>query len=86
MKRSNATNAAYTWTSSNEKVVKINSSTGELEALEVGSATITATTRGVDEWGLPLTAQCKVKVNEAFKLSGPPYVEVGNTADMIVVG
>ena len=74
----------YSWKSSNENIVTVNQSTGLLTAVGVGEATVTATTHGVDEWGLPLTAECKVKVNEAFRLSGPPYVEIGYTADLIL--
>lgn len=81
---SNATEKAYSWKSSNENIVKINSSTGVLEAVGVGEATVTATTHGVDEWGLPLTAECRVKVNEAFRLSGPPYVEEGYEAQLFL--
>lgn len=81
---SNATEKAYSWKSSNENIVKINFSTGELEAVGVGEATVTATTHGVDEWGLPLTAECRVKVNEAFRLSGPPYVEEGYEAQLFL--
>ena len=81
---SNASEKAYSWKSSNEKIVKINSSTGLLEAVGVGETTVIATTHGVDEWGLPLTAECKVKVNEAFRLSGPPYVEQGYEAQLFL--
>ena len=81
---SNATEKAYSWKSLNENIVKINPSTGVLEAVGVGEATVTATTHGVDEWGLPLTAECRVKVNEAFRLSGPPYVEEGYEAQLFL--
>ena len=81
---SDAAVKTYSWKSSNENIVTVNQSTGLLTAVGVGEATVTATTHGVDEWGLPLTAECKVKVNEAFRLSGPPYVEIGYTADMFL--
>lgn len=81
---SDATEKSYSWKSSNSNVVKIDASTGLLEAVGVGEATVTVTTHGVDEWGLPLTAECKVKVNEAFRLSGPPYVEIGYKAQLIL--
>ena len=48
---------------------------GVIEGMSVGSAVITATTKGIDEWGNALVAQCSVKVNPAIKLSGPSYVE-----------
>ena len=81
---SNADVKTYSWKSSNENIVTVNQSTGLLTAVGVGEATVTATTHGVDEWGHPLTAECKVRVNEAFRLSGPPYVEIGYTADLIL--
>ena len=80
---SDANYKTYSWSSSNDNVVTVSSS-GVLTAVGVGEATVTATTHGVDEWGLPLTAECTVKVNEAFRLSGPPYVEVGYTADLVL--
>ena len=80
---SGASHKSYSWSSSNENVVTVNES-GVLTAVGVGEATVKATTHGVDEWGLPLTAECKVKVNEAFRLSGPPYVEIGYTADLVL--
>ena len=81
---SDANVKSSSWKSSDENIVKVNQSTGLLTAVGVGEAVVTATTHGVDEWGLPLTAECKVKVNEAFRLSGPPYVETGYTADLIL--
>lgn len=81
---SNANIKSYSWTSSNANVVTVDQSTGLLTAVGVGEAVVTATSHGVDEWGLPLTAECRVKVNEAFRLSGPPYVEIGYTADLIL--
>ena len=80
---SDANYKTYSWSSSNDNVVTVSAS-GVLTAVGVGEAIVTATTHGVDEWGLPLTAECKVKVNEAFRLSGPPYVEVGYTADLVL--
>lgn len=79
---SNATNKTVRWTSSNPDIVSINANTGELTAESVGSAVITVTSNGTDEWGLPLAATCKVKVNPAIRLSGPAYVEVGKTAEL----
>lgn len=81
---SNADLLTCSWSTSNENVVAVDKSTGLITAVGVGEAVVTATTHGVDEWGLPLSAECKVKVNEAFRLSGPPYVEVGYTADLVL--
>lgn len=71
-----------TWSSSNTNVAKINPSTGVLEAVGVGRATLTVTSNGTDEWGLPVTATVSVVVNEAVRLLGPSYVEVGKTAEL----
>ena len=81
---SNATTKTCKWKSNKESVVKVNADTGEIEAVGVGEATITATSDGTDEWGVPMTATCNVKVNEAIRLSGAPYVEVGYTAELFL--
>ena len=81
---SNATDGSYYWASSNNDVVTIDSATGRVEAVGVGEAVITVTSNGVDEWGLPLTAECRVRVNEAFKLSGPSYVEMGSECNLVL--
>ena len=78
---SNAVQVCY-WTSSNNDIASFNGST--LNAVGVGETKVTVTTSAVDEWGLPLVAEIPVKVNEAIRLSGPPYVEVGYTADMFL--
>ena len=70
--------------SSNSNVVTYDESTGQIIAKEVGEATITITSKGTDEWGLPVTATCGVKVEEAITLTGQRYVEVGYTADMFL--
>lgn len=72
------------FSSSNPNVVTYDQSTGQIIAKEVGEATITITSKGTDEWGLPVIATCGVKVEEAITLAGPPYVEVGYTADMFL--
>ena len=78
---SNAVQVCY-WTSSNNDVASFSGST--LNAVGVGNTTVKVTTSAVDEWGLPLVAEIPVKVNEAFRLTGPPYVEVGYTTDMFL--
>ena len=78
---SNAVQVCY-WTSSNNDVVSFSGST--LNAVGVGNTTVKVTTSAVDEWGLPLVAEIPVKVNEAFRLTGQGYVEVGYTAEMFL--
>ena len=80
----NATTKTYSMSSSNENVVSFDKNTGVFTAVNAGEAVITVTSHGVDEWGLPLAAECRVKVNEAFRLSGPPYVEVGYSTDLFL--
>lgn len=70
----NVTVGGVTWTTSDANVVNVNEN-GVIEGMSVGSAVITATTKGTDEWGNTIQAQCNVKVNPAIKLSGPSYVE-----------
>ena len=78
---SNAVQVCY-WTSSNNNIASFNGST--MTANEVGNTTVKVTTSAVDEWGLPLVAEIPVKVNEAIRLTGQGYVEVGYTADMFL--
>jgi len=70
----NATEGGVIWTTSNANVVNVNEN-GVIEGMSVGSAVITATTKGTDEWGNTIQAQCNVKVNPAIRLSGSSYVE-----------
>ena len=70
----NVTVGGVTWTTSDANVVSVTEN-GVIEGMSVGSAVITATTKGTDEWGNTIQAQCNVKVNPAIKLSGPSYVE-----------
>ena len=78
---SNAAQACY-WSSANNTIASFNGST--MTANEVGNTTVKVTTSAVDEWGLPLVAEIPVKVNEAIRLTGQRYVEVGYTADMFL--
>lgn len=78
---SNAVQVCH-WTSSNNGIASFNGST--MTANEVGNTTVKVTTSAVDEWGLQLTAEIPVKVNEAVRLTGQRYVEVGYTADMFL--
>ena len=63
------------WTSNNTDVVTFDGNT--LNAVGVGETTVRVTTEGVDEWGVQLYAEIPVKVNEAFRIEGPRYVEEG---------
>ena len=78
---SNVTNSEMVWTSANNDIVSV-SGTGRLTAKAVGTTTVTATSKGTDEWGRTLSASCTVKVNPAIRLSGPSYVEVGKSVEM----
>lgn len=65
----------FHWTSNNTDVVTFSGNT--LNAVGVGETTVRVTTAGVDEWGVQLYAEIPVKVNEAFRIEGPRYVEEG---------
>ena len=78
---SNAVQVCY-WTSADNTIASFNGST--MTANEVGNTTVKVTTSAVDEWGLQLVAEIPVKVNEAIRLTGQRYVEVGYTADMFL--
>ena len=80
---SNVSNKELVWTTSNDDVVSV-SGEGVLTAKAVGAATITVTSKGTDEWGRTLSATCTVKANPAVRLSGPPYVESGKEAELIL--
>ena len=77
----NVTTSEIIWTSANNDVVSV-SGTGVLTAKAVGTTTITATSKGTDEWGRTLSASCSVKVNPAVRLSGPSYVEIGKSVEL----
>ena len=77
----NVTNSEMVWTSANNDIVSV-SGTGRLTAKAVGTTTVTATSKGTDEWGRTLSVSCTVKVNPAIRLSGPSYVEVGKSVEM----
>ncbi len=80
---SSAYDKTLVWNSNNTDVVTV-STTGQLTAKSVGTATITATTNGTDEWGNPLTATCNVKVLSKIKLIGSSSVAVGGTIELRV--
>lgn len=78
---SDATDASVSWSSADTEVVTVDEN-GRLTAVGSGTARITATTKGVNEWGLSISAFCDVTVREAVRLSGPAYVEMYKTAVM----
>ena len=80
---SNVTNKELVWDSANWDNVFV-SGEGRLTAKTLGTTKITVTSKGTDEWGRTLSATCTVKVNPAVRLSGPPYVESGKEAELIL--
>lgn len=80
---SDVTTGGVTWASNNTDVLTV-AADGTITTKAVGTAVVTATTKGVDEWGNALTATCTVKVNPAVKLVGPTYVEEGETIEITV--
>lgn len=79
----NATEGGVIWTTSNADVLTVTEN-GVIEGKSVGSAVITVTTKGVDEWGNALTATCTVKVNPSIKIFGSDSVEEGKTTTLTV--
>lgn len=74
----------YYLLSKDTRYVRINEETGQLYAHGEGTATVEVWSRGTDEWGLPVMATCTVKVEAAFVVAGPPFVEVGYDAQMFL--
>ena len=79
----NATEGGVIWTSSDQDVLTVTDA-GVIEGKSVGTAVVTATTKGVDEWGNALTATCTVKVNPSIKIFGSDSVEEGKTTTLTV--
>ena len=77
------TEPGLVWSTSGDDIVTV-SSDGILTAVNVGDAVITVTTKGTNEWGQTLSAQCSVKVIPSVRLSGPAYVEQGETIEINV--
>lgn len=74
----NVTDATLIWTTSDASIATV-SGEGLVTAKAVGEATITATTKSTDEWGMVLSKNCRVKVMPNIKLEAANYVEVGGT-------
>lgn len=79
----NATEGGVIWTTSDQDVLTVTDA-GVIEGKSVGTAVVTATTKGVDEWGNALTATCTVKVNPSIKIFGSDSVEEGKTTTLTV--
>ena len=73
----------YYLTSTDTKYVRIDES-GLVSGFAEGTATVEIWSKGTDEWGLPIKATCTVKVEAAFVVDGPPFVEVGYDAQMFL--
>lgn len=69
------------YSTSNYEVAQVTSD-GVVTAGELGTAVITVTADGVDEWGQTLTAKCNVKVVSNMRISGPIYVEEGKSVNL----
>ena len=80
----NVSQPGYDLSTFDTQIIRIDEETGKIYAYGVGTATVTATSKGTDEWGMRVSATCTVHVEEAFMLSGPPYVEVGNTTQIFL--
>lgn len=80
----NVSQPGYDLSTFDTQIIRIDEETGKIYAYGVGTATVTATSKGTDEWGMRVSATCTVHVEEAFMLSGPPYVEVGNATQIFL--
>ena len=80
---SDVTTGGVTWASNNTDVLTV-AADGTITTKAVGTAVVTATTKGVDEWGNALTATCTVKVNPSIKIFGSDSVEEGKTTTLTV--
>ena len=78
-----ATNKTIIWTTSKSDVATV-SADGTVTAKEVGTAVITATTDGINEWGVKLSASCTVNVVPSIKIFGSDSVEEGKTTALTV--
>lgn len=72
---------SVTYQTSDFEVVQVTSE-GKLTAGKLGTAVVTVTTDGTDEWGQTLQARCSVTVVPNMKISGPIYVEEGQTVEL----
>ena len=76
VKPNNVTDAGVKWNTFGTDYFTVDAN-GRLTATKVGDSPVEVTANATDEWGRPLTAQCKVTVTPAIRINGPAYVEVG---------
>ena len=76
VKPNNVTDAGVQWNTFGTDYFTVDAY-GRLTATKVGDSPVEVTANATDEWGRPLTAQCKVTVTPAIRINGPAYVEVG---------
>lgn len=76
VKPNNVTDAGVQWNTFGTDYFTVDAH-GRLTATKVGDSPVEVTANATDEWGRPLTAQCKVTVTPAIRINGPAYVEVG---------
>lgn len=72
----NPTVSGVVWTSSDNNVASVDAD-GLVTGNGVGTVVVTATSKGIDEWGKKLTASCTVKVIPSVKILGVDSVEEG---------
>lgn len=72
----NPTVSGVVWTSSDKNIASVDAD-GLVTGNGVGTVVVTATSKGIDEWGKKLTASCTVKVIPSVKILGADSVEEG---------
>ena len=72
----NPTVSGVVWTSSDNNIASVDAD-GLVTGNGVGTVVVTATSKGIDEWGKKLTASCTVKVIPSVKILGVDSVEEG---------
>lgn len=72
----NPTVSGVVWTSSDTNIASVDAD-GLVTGNGVGTVVVTATSKGIDEWGKKLTASCTVKVIPSVKILGVDSVEEG---------
>ena len=70
------TTPGVAWTSADKNIASVDAD-GVVTGNSVGTVVITATSKGINEWGKKLTASCTVKVIPSVKIVGSDSVEEG---------